>query len=140
VDPDGSVGWSLKGVSAAQCSVASPLVFPDIPVYINTTSATSVTVEFTHASVGSGTAGALTDTDVWVEVIYPGGVASSKTANPLSAAADLTTSTETWGSTGGTPLKQKITVNFTASMKGQALVRVHMSKPSVTVYACPKVA
>ena len=46
-------------------------------------------------------------------------VASSAPADPLAAAANITTSTATWTTTGlTTPVKQKIAITFTPQMKG----------------------
>lgn len=105
-----------------------------------TGSSKTATVEIVHDSVT-----ALTDAEVWLEIIYPGTsgkplgtIASDKAASVIATPADQTTSSATWTTTGLTnPNKQKLEVMFTPTKKGPIIARVCMSKSSKTIYVDP---
>lgn len=136
---DGATAVALRAVSNANASRAWPLEVYEIRLGV-AASSTTLTLELQHASVGSGTAGALTNRDFFVDVLYPGGIATSRPTEIIAAASDLTSSSAAWGSApAGTPLKQKIELTFTPSSTGEAVVRLFLAKASSTVYICPKV-
>jgi hypothetical protein len=88
----------------------------------------------------------LTDAECWIEVQYLGtsGVplgsfTSDAKADPLTAAANQTSSSETWTTTGlTTPIKQKLSVTFTPQEKGYIHAVIHLAKASISIYVVPK--
>lgn len=90
----------------------------------------------------------LTDGECWLEIQYLGtsGVPlgsflSDAKADVLATAANQTTSSETWTTTGlTTPVKQYLRVTFTPQEKGFVHAVVKLAKASTTVYVCPKLA
>lgn len=88
----------------------------------------------------------LTDAECWLEVQYLGTSGfplslfiSDAKADILATAANQTTSTEAWTTTGiGTPVKQKLSVTFTPQEKGFIHAVVKLAKPSTTVYVDPE--
>lgn len=140
---DGTTGFSQKIVTTTDARKEAPFRSFPIPVWIDTTGVSkTITVE----SVNDGTT--LTDQEFWIEVEYLGSnsypiasKASSFSANILSTAANVATSTETWTTTGlSSPVKQKASVSFTPEMKGYARVTVCIGRASKTVYVDPKLA
>lgn len=139
---DGTTGLSWRMVSGA--NVAYPngaLSSPEIARWNDTTgSAITVTVEVVTDNV------TLTDAECWLEVQYLGTsgvplgvVVRDVKATVLATAANQTTSTETWTTTGlTTPTKQKLAVTFTPQEKGFIHAAVKLAKASTTVYVCPK--
>ena len=87
----------------------------------------------------------LTNADIWVEVAYMGSasspdntVATSRTANILTAGSNLTVSAATWNTTGiATPKPQSMAVSFTTAIAGYIRVRVKVAKVSLTVRVDP---
>lgn len=118
---------------------------PEIVAWNDTTgSAITVTVEVVHDSKGSGTSSAMTDKEMWLEVQYLGtsgvplGSSVSDGAGLLATAADQTSSSATWTTTGlTTPVKQKLSVTFTPQKKGAIHARVCMAGVSDTAYIDP---
>jgi hypothetical protein len=104
-------------------------------------SSKTVAVEILHDSATN-----LTDGEIWLEVEYLGtsgfplsSFVSDAKADVLATAADQTTSSETWTTTGMTnPNKQKLSVTFTPQEAGYFQVKVYLAKASKTVYVCPK--
>lgn len=87
----------------------------------------------------------LLDSEVWMEVQYPGDPASplSSTVStyygPLGTGAALAASTAPWVTTGlGSPLKQKLTATITPQLAGDIRVGVRILKASTTIYMNPK--
>jgi len=101
----------------------------------------TATIEILHDS-----ATPLTDKDVWLEVQYLGtsgvplgAIVTDAAADYLATAANQTTSSVTWTTTGmSNPNKQKLSVTFTPQEKGYLIARVALAKASYTVYVCPK--
>jgi len=147
---DGATPLSWKMVTNASSAYpATPLYSPQIAVWNDTTgSSVTATIEIVHDSVGAGTAGALQNDEIWLEIDYIsssgtplGARVDNKKATVLTAAADQPSSSATWTTTGiATPLKQKLSVSFTAQQKGFVIGRVVLAKASKTVYAGPKFA
>ena len=162
-DGDTPISWKLQSSSAAQypfCSCYSPEIerrYPGTDEEILAWSAganKTFTIEVVHDSQGSGTGGRLTTEDIWLEARNfgqnggasfltnrKGASGSLKFGDYFAAVSDHADSTETWNGTGGfgTARKQKLTVTLALHVKGPVHLRVHLMKPSVTVYACPKV-
>lgn len=87
----------------------------------------------------------LQDGDVWVEIEYLGdgsyplsSRASSAPATPLTAAANLSTSSVTWSGGLGSAVKQYLQVGFTPQMAGLVRATVFVAKASQTLYIDPK--
>lgn len=138
---DGTTGFSWRMVSNAN---ANPVVgwvrSPEIAVWNTVTSGTvDVTVETITDNV------TLTDAECWIEVSYLGNasqpiatIATTRHANPLTAATDNPSSSATWGGSLGAPKKQKMTATISPRMKGYIQVRAVLAKASTTVYVDPK--
>jgi hypothetical protein len=140
---DGVTGYSFKMTTTANANaLVAPLVSPEIAVWNDAVgSSKTVTVEILHDSATN-----LTDGEIWLEVQYLGtsgfplsSFVSDAKADVLATAADQTTSSETWTTTGMTnPNKQKLSVTFTPQEAGYFQVKVYLAKASKTVYVCPK--
>lgn len=136
---DGTTAISWKMATTANANeLVAPLVSPEMAIWNETTAASkTVTVEILHDS-----ATALTDAEVWLEVEYLGtsgvplgSVVSDKRATVLTTAANQTTSSATWTTTGMTnPNKQKLSVTFTPQEKGFFIGRAYLAKASKTIY------
>jgi len=87
----------------------------------------------------------LTNKDLWVEVEYLGNadypLSSFVTNKPhiLESGTSLDSDTATWIHNLQNPVRQKVSLSFTPQMKGPIRVTVRLSRPSTTVYVCPKV-
>jgi len=139
---DGTTGLSWKMVSGS--NVAYPtgaLASPEAVRWNDTTgSSITVTVEVVTDNV------TLTDAECWLEVQYLGtsgfplgAFARDVKADVLASAANQTSSSVTWTTTGlTTPVKQKLSVSFTPQEKGFIHAVVKLAKASATVYVCPK--
>ena len=134
---DGGTNVSIEAISNANASTFSPMVF-DLPV------------RFAELSVGATDTleiyltsdAALTDTDVWVELIYPDGTNkqtfnyfSTLNADPLAAGTTLTTdAVSTW--TAGKTNKYVISASTAGDVgsDGVPIVRINVGIASTTVY------
>ena len=140
---DGTTTYSWKMAANTYCNDSGGyLVSPDISAWNDTTgSAVTVTVDIVHDSLT-----ALTDGEVWIDVEYAGASgsplgsnASDRKSGSLAAAANQTTSTAAWTTTGLTnPNKQKLSVTVTPQQKGWLIGRVYLAKASKTIYVDPK--
>lgn len=140
---DGTAGLSWKLTTTSQNPTYSmPLASPEVVRWNDATgSAVTVTVETLTDNV------TLKDIECWLEVMYLGtsgqplGKFTTSAADVVASGSNLTTSSETWTTTGlGTPVKQKLNVSFTPQEKGYIHARVVLAKASTTVYVCPKLA
>lgn len=139
---DGATGLSWKMASSANCSYpAVPLESGEFVIWNDTTgSSKTATVEILHDSATN-----LTDGEIWLEVQYLGtsgyplgSFITDAKADVLTTAADQTTSSATWTTTGmSNPNTQKLSVTFTPQEKGPIYVKVIMTKASKTVYVDP---
>ncbi len=139
---DGTTTLSWKLVTSADAEYPSQVFnTPEIVRWNETTgSSITVTVETITDNV------TLKDDECWLEVQYLGtsGVplgsfVNDAKADVLATAANQTTSTETWTTTGlTTPVKQKLSVSFTPQEKGFIHAVVNLAKASTTVYVDPK--
>jgi len=134
---DGTTTISWKIVTTANCTFSMPFECPPIAIWNDTTgSAVIATVE--------GIAAALpTDAEVWLDVEYLGSASSPQgsfvndgKADLIAAAANQTSSSETWG---GSTAAFKLAVTFTAQLKGWIYARVKIGKASSTIYIDPLV-
>jgi hypothetical protein len=139
---DGETPLSWKMTSSADTEFPHQVLYsPEIAIWVDTAGVLEdLTVEIVTDNV------TLTDAECWVEVLqvgtvgYPLGEWLTDAPNVLASAANHSTSTETWTTTGlGTPVKQKIERQIMPFKKGYINVRVALAKPSTTVYVCPKV-
>lgn len=138
---DGTTTLSWKAVTNANAEFPHMYLESD-PIYVwnsSTGSSKTLTIELLHDSVTN-----LTDQEVWLDVAYAGTsgfpIASfNDIDNPLSSESDLSTSSETWTTTGmSNPNKQYVSVSFTPQEVGYIAARVRIAKASKTLYIDPK--
>lgn len=139
---DGATAISWKMTSTANAVYPHLTLSPCEIVTWNETvgSAITATIEIVTDNV------TLTDGECWVEVTYLGtsgtplgASVNDAKADVLATAANQTTSTETWTTTGlTTPVKQKLSVTFTPQEKGFIHAVVRLAKASTIVYVDPK--
>ena len=137
-------GTKHSYIFASTANAEYPLILLQGPEFFadNATTGSSVTatVEIVTDNV------TLKDDECWLEVMYMGtsGVPlgtwiTDCKADVLATAANQTTSTESWTTTGlGTPVKQKLSVTFTPQEAGYVIGRVMLAKASTTVYVDPE--
>jgi hypothetical protein len=138
---DGTTPISRKMVSTADSKPYSPLASDWITIWNETLSSLTATVHIVTDNV------TLTDAEIWLEVEYLGTsgfplslFASDQVADPVfGTPANQASSSESWPSAPGTPVKQKLDVTFAPAEKGPIRVRVCLAKPSTTVYFDMKV-
>ena len=138
---DGTTPLSWKMTSGADAEYPALTLDTDEIVRWNETtgSAITATVEIVTDNV------TLTDAQCWLEVQYLGtsgfplgAFISDAKADVLATAANQTSSSVAWTTTGlTTPVKQKLSVTFTAQEKGYIHAVVHLARASTTVYVDP---
>jgi hypothetical protein len=141
---DGVTPISWKMVTLASgASFRLPLESPPIYIWNDTTgSAKILTIEFLHDSLTN-----LKNDDIWLNVEHLGTAslplsifADNRKADEFATAADQTTSSIAWTTTGLTnPNKQKLQVTVTPQIKGWFRLSVRLAKVSYTVYVDPAV-
>lgn len=151
---DGTTPLAWKMAANANAAYPSNVLrSPEIVIWNDTTgSSKTATIEFVHdtnvaAGQGAGTASAFQNNEVWIEVEYLGtsgnplaSLGRSCPTDILTAAADCTSSSATWTTTGmTTPVKQKLSVTFTPQKKGFIQIRVCIGKASKTIYVDPMI-
>lgn len=136
-----TLAWKLTTGSNSKFP-AFALATKEIAIWNDTPgSSKTLTVEFLHDSVA-----ALTNGDIWMELQYLGSSGSPVSTFLSNAKPDVLTgntahaaSSATWTTTGLTnPNKQALSITFTPQSKGYLQVKVHLAKPSYTVYVDPK--
>ncbi len=140
-----AVAFAVNTTANAVESVA-PFKFKLATLRADFSTAKTLDVHVVHDSVGSGTGSHTQDDELWIEVLEPdatGGGMIFNTSRPadLFSPSDNATSTEAWTTTGITsPVKDKLTIT-TAGTGGTGWAEVFLcqGKPSVEVFACPKV-
>ena len=141
-----ALSWKMASTTNAEYPLV-PLESDEIVIWNDVTGTSqTATVEIVHDSQGAGTSGAFQNDEIWLELQYPGSAttpqssfASDSKADVFATTADHPTSTATWTTTGlTTPVKQKLSVPFTAQQKGFLIAKVKMAKASKTVYIDPK--
>lgn len=132
---------SIKMTSTANAEYPT-IPLKGAPIFFNVaTSGSPITkyVDIVHDSQGAGTAGALRNDEIALEVSGSGGFASNMKADFLATASDHATSTETWTTTGlTTPVKQRMAITFTPDSAGEYVLTPVLMVASKTVYVCPK--
>jgi len=148
VDDGSAQGFSWEMVSTANAEFPhQALVSPEIVKWNETVTGTlTATVEIVHNSQGSGTGGALLNSEIWLEVMCmdPGGTPVGKwqsdrcgNLNLNSDAADQASSSAAWTGDSAGWDTQKLVVSFTPKEKGYVHARVVLAKASATVYIDP---
>ena len=141
---DGTTTSSRKLVSTANATPEMPMASARIVGPYNTTVASSqtATIEIVTDNV------TLTDAECWIRLTYMGtsGFPLALTVDdrdadwPLGTPANQTTSSAAWTTTGlVTPVKQALSVSFTAQEEGYIYAEVMLGKASTTVYVNPKI-
>lgn len=139
---DGTTPISMKMVSSAGAvDRIWALESPAIHGWTDSTTEKTFTVEVIHDSVT-----ALQNDEIWMEFEYAvdntsgrGGVTRTR-CMPLAAAADITSSAETWTTTGLTnPNTRKLSVTVTPGKAGPIAARVYIAKASTTAYVDPMI-
>jgi hypothetical protein len=134
------ISWKMASNSTAEYPLLT-LDTPEIVVWNSTVgSSITVTVETVTDNV------TLTDAECWLEVQYLGTsgrplstVITDAKADVLASAANQTSSSETWTTTGlTTPTKQALSVTFTPQEAGYLHAVVRLAKASATVYVDPE--
>ena len=143
---DGTTRLSWKMATNANAEFdTTPLISSEI-VRWNDTTGSSITcdVEIVHNSQGSGTNGALTDGEIWLEVMYlgtsgypQGAWITDRKASILAAASDQASSAASWTGDSAGWDTQKLSVTFAPQEKGYIHARVVLAKASSTVYVDP---
>lgn len=137
------ISWKMISLSSGP-NFHMPLASPPISIWNDAVgSSKTVTLEIVHDSLTN-----LKDDEVWLQIEYlssssvpTGTLATDRKADVFATAADQTTSSVTWTTTGLTnPNKQKLEVSFTPQMKGLIRARVMLAKANYTIYADPKLA
>ncbi len=142
-------GGASDGTTALSWKIATS-TYPRFPhrafespeiVRWNETTGSAITVTVEIVTDGA----TLKDDECWLEVQYLGtsgvpisSIASDAKTDVLATAANQTTSSETWTTTGlSSPVKQKLSVTFTPQEKGFLHAVVKVAKASTTVYVDP---
>ncbi len=137
----GGAAKSQKFVTSADAEYPHQVLLGPEVAIPNTTTGSSITLE---AEVVTDNV-TLTDAEAWIEVTYKGtsgstlgSLARDCKTDVLATAANQTTSSETWTTTGlTTPVKQKLSVSVTPQEEGVLMARVVVAKASTTVYVDP---
>jgi hypothetical protein len=141
---DGTTRFSHKYVSSAVAK-NSPLIAPfeGFPIVVwNDAVGTSKTLTIELLTDGV----TLTNADMWARLGYLGNASyplfsygTNYLATPLTAAANIATSTATWVTTGiSTPVAQHIQVTFTPQLAGWLVITLYLGRASTTVYVDQK--
>lgn len=136
---DGTQAISWKIVTGSSVSsINQPFQAPEITMWQDTTgSSKTATIEI----AGAGT---LTNSDIWLELEYPGSsatpigsVVSSRATDIIATPSNAPTSSASWS--GSPAVKQYLQVTFTPQMKGPIKARVFVGKQNTTVYIDPMI-
>lgn len=142
-DPDGNnISWKMVTTGNAK-EFSESMESPPITAWVDSTGSKTFTV---HLDWDNATS--IEDDEIWLDVEALEDSASpestfsnDRTVDVLATPAAQTTSTEAWTGTGGfsNEQKRKLEVTRTINRVGPVICRVHLAKPSVTVYVDPKV-
>ncbi len=139
---DGTTPISWKMVTTANAKEFSePLISPPIVVWVDATGSTTFTVQCLWDSVTN-----IQNDEIWLEVEFleasadtDSAFANDGLADILATPADQTTNATAWTESLTNDNEFAIAVTATVNRVGPAICRVHMGKPSTTVYVDPKV-
>lgn len=137
---DGTTPISWKMVTTANSKRNFPLDSFPIAVWNETIgSSVTATVEIENGGL------TLTDADVWLDLEYLGDAsypiasrATTAPATPLTAGANLPTSSETWNGGLGSAVKQYLEVTVTPEIAGYIRGTVCVARASTTLYVNPE--
>lgn len=134
------ISWKMVTTGNAK-EFSEPLVSPPIVKRVRATGSKTFKVHLVWDSASD-----LNDDDVWLEIEYLEAAADTDSAFADDGMADIlatpaaqTTSTKTWIGTGGftNENKQSLDVAVTVNRVGPVIARVHLAKPSTTIYIDP---
>ncbi len=139
---DGTTPISWKMVTTANATEFSePLISPPLVVWVDGTGSKTFTVQCLWDSVTD-----IQNDEIWLEVEFleasadtDSAFANDGLANILATPADQTTNSTAWTESLTNDNEFAIAVTATVNRVGPAICRVHMGKPSTTVYVDPKV-
>lgn len=141
---DGTTNISWKFVTTANATEFSePLISPPIVVWVDSTGSKTFTVQINWDSATN-----VQNDEIWLEVEYleasadtDSAFANDGMADIFATPADQATNAESWTGTGGftNENQQALAVTATVNRVGPVICRVHMGKPSTTIYVDPKV-
>ncbi len=139
---DGTTPISWKMVTTANATEFSePLISPPIVVWVDGTGSKTFTVQCLWDSVTD-----IQNDEIWLEVEYleasadtDSAFANDGLADILATPADQATNSTAWTESLTNDNEFAIAVTATVNRVGPAICRVHMGKPSTTVYVDPKV-
>lgn len=136
---DGTTQISWNITTNANTHFGAPYISPEIEIWNNGTGS-SLTAFMQIAGANT-----LTNGDIWVEFEYLGNASfpigstiSSRVTDALTSTANVSTSTDSWGSSPANT--QQMSCTFTPNMKGWIKARVFVAKPSITVYISPTIS
>ncbi len=139
-DGTNNISWKMVTTTNA-IEFGSPTVSPPIYSWVDATGSTTFTVSIVWDSASD-----LQNDEVWLEIEYLESSADTDTAfaddrmaDVAATPADQTNNTETWTGTGGFGTANKVEVSVTATVNrvGPVIGRVHLAKPSTTIYVDP---
>ena len=139
---DGTTPISWKIVTTANAAEFSePLISPLIVVWVDSTGSKTFTVQCLWDSVTD-----IQNDEIWLEVEYleasadtDSAFANDGLADILATPADQTTNSTAWTESLTNDNEFALAVTVTVNRVGPAICRVHMGKPSTTVYVDPLV-
>lgn len=137
-DGETPISWILS-TNANASPINNSLASPEIALW-NAVIGAPITVAVEVATDGV----TLNDSDAWIEVQQMGTdgtslgtVASGQRADMLATAVAHPTSTETWVSLPGTPVRQRLLVTFTPREAGFLQAVIRLARASTTIYVDP---
>ncbi len=138
---DVPLSWEVA--ASANAKIYHPCFTPWIEIFNSTTGSRTVTVE----AARDGSATALKDTEMWLEVEYLGttgetrGSYSSGRATVIAAGANLTTGSTTWTGLNATNTRYSLARTVTAEEQGVIRARVGVAADTTTnkVYVDPRI-
>ena len=138
---EGTTPISWKMVTTANAKEFSePLISPPIVVWVDGTGSKTFTVQCLWDSVTD-----IQNDEIWLEIEFleasadtDSAFANDGLADILASPADQTTNATAWTETLTNDNEFAIAVTATVNRVGPAICRVHLAKPSTTVYVDPK--
>ena len=139
---DGTTPISWKMVTTANATEFSePLISPPITIWADSTGSQTFTVQCLWDSLTD-----IQNDEIWLEIEYLSASADTESdfandglANVLATPADQTTNSTAWTESLTNDNEFAIAVTATINRVGPVICRVHLAKPSTTVYIDPKV-
>ena len=140
---DGTNGFSSELSTNGNANVGNPLRHKLLSIPAQDLTITKdITINILTDNV------TLTDTGLFLEAVHPdntdlalGVTVSTRNSDILATGTNLTTNTEAWTESLGTPVKQEVTVTIPALTNvdnGVVDIYVNLTLASTTVWACPE--